>query len=81
MAQRSCDGRVVALRVGTKVTTETNADGETTSEITVPNNKETEVVIPVDNADEVTKVVVTDKDGNETEAAFEVKDGSIAISV
>ena len=66
---------------GTKVTTETNADGETTSEITVPNNKETEVVIPVDNADEVTKVVVTDKDGNETEAAFEVKDGSIAISV
>ena len=66
---------------GTKVTTETNADGETTSEITVPNNKETEVVIPVDNADEVTKVVVTDKDGNETEAVFEVKDGSIAISV
>ncbi|MBQ8836879.1 MAG: InlB B-repeat-containing protein [Clostridia bacterium] len=64
---------------GTKVTTETNADGETTAEVEAKD--ETEVVIPVPDADEVTKVVVTDKDGNETEVEFEVKDGGIAISV
>ena len=66
---------------GTKVVTETTKDGETTAEITVPKNKETEVVIPVENADEVTKVVVTDENGNETEVEFEVTDGGVAITV
>ena len=64
---------------GTKVTTETNADGETTAQVEAKGEKE--VVIPVLDAEDVTKVVVTDKDGNETEVEFEVKDGGVAISV
>lgn len=66
---------------GTTVKTETTKDGETTADITVPGNKETTVEIPVENADEVTKVVAADKDGNETEVEFEVKDSSVVITV
>jgi len=64
---------------GTKVTTETTADGETTAEVIAKG--ETEAIIPVYDVKEVTKVVVTDKDGVENEVEFEVKDGGIAISV
>ncbi len=64
---------------GTKVTTQTNAHGETTAEVIAKG--ETEVIIPVYDAKEVTKVVVTDKDRVESEVEFEVKDGGIAISV
>jgi len=64
---------------GTKVVTETNSDGEISA--TVEAKKETEVTIPVENADEVTKIVVTDENGVETEAEFTVTDGGVAITV
>ena len=67
---------------GTTVKTETNADGETKSEIDVPSSKETEVTIPAPNAENVTSVVVTDKDGNETEITdFEITNDGVKISV
>ncbi len=65
---------------GSKVTTETTADGETTAEVEAKG--ETEVVIPVPDADEVTKVIVTDKDGKETEITdFEITEGGVKITV
>jgi len=65
---------------GTEVKTETTADGDTTAE--VKSKSETEVVIPVPNADKVTKVTVTDKDGNETEITdFEPTSYGVKISV
>ncbi len=67
---------------GTKVTTETNADGETKTEIDLPKDKETEVTIPVPDAEDVTSITVTDKDGKETEITdFEVTDDGVKMSV
>lgn len=67
---------------GTKVTTTADSEGKTSSEITVPSGKETEVLIPVDDALNVTKVTVTDKDGKQTQITdFEVTDKGVKISV
>lgn len=67
---------------GSKVTTKTDAEGEKITEIDVPENAETEVIISAENAEKVTKVIVTDKDGNVTEITdFEVTDKGIKISV
>ncbi|MBO5020760.1 MAG: S-layer homology domain-containing protein, partial [Clostridia bacterium] len=67
---------------GTKVTTETSADGETKTEIDLPKDKETEVTIPVSDAEDVTSVTVTDKDGKETEITdFEITEDGVKVTV
>ena len=67
---------------GTKVTTETNADGEIKTEIDLSKDKETEVTIPVPDADYVTSIIVTDKDGKETEITdFEITEDGVKISI
>ena len=67
---------------GTKITTKTTADGETKSEINLPKDKETEVTIPVPDAEAVKSITVTDKNGNETEIAdFEITDDGVKFIV
>ncbi len=69
---------------GTTVKTETPKNGDTTAEVTVPENKETEVKIPVERINSVSEVVITDKDGNKTVVEDYVEneaDGSITIKV
>lgn len=61
---------------GVTVTTKETAEGEKTTEITVPKNKEAEITLPVSDADEIEKVIVTDKSGNKTEITdFEKSEG------
>lgn len=67
---------------GTKVTTETNADGETKAEIDLPKNKETEVTIPVTDAEDVTSITVADKDGKKTEITdFEITEDGVNLTI
>lgn len=51
---------------GTTVNTVTGEDGTTKSEIKLSEKKSTEITVPVKNADNITKITVTDKDGNKT---------------
>lgn len=65
---------------GTTVTTVTDEEGETESEIKT--DKETEVTIPVEDIKNVTKITVTDENGNETEITeFETTENGVKISV
>lgn len=67
---------------GTTVTTTTGEDGTTKSEIKASKNKETEVTVPVENAENVTKITVTDADGNTTEITeFEKTENGIKLNV
>lgn len=79
------DGEVTTTekrKDGTTVTTTTGEDGTTRSEIKASKNKETEVTVPVEDAENVTKVTVTDKDGNTTEITeFEKTENGIKLSV
>lgn len=68
------------LKDGTTITTETTKDGETT--ITVDTKKETEVEIPVEDSENVSGIVITDKNGNQTTITdFEVTDGGVKFTV
>lgn len=68
------------LKDGTTITTETTKDGETT--ITVDTKKETEVEIPVKDSENVSGIVITDKNGNQTTITdFEVTDGGVKFTV
>lgn len=67
---------------GTTVKTETAQNGETTSEITAPEGEETEVDIPVDGAEKIEKLIVTDQDGNRKEITdFERTDSGVRLCV
>ena len=67
---------------GTTVKTETNADGETKTKIDLPKDKETEVTIPVTDAEDVTSITVTDKNGKETEITdFEITEDGVKVTV
>ncbi len=79
------DGEVTTTekrKDGTTVTTTTGEDGTTKSEIKASKNKETEVTVPVEDPENVTKITVTDADGNKTEITeFEKTENGIKLSV
>ena len=65
---------------GTTVKTETTAAGETTAEIKA--EAETEVVIPVEDAEKVLMMIVTDESGKKTYITeVEAADKGVAVSV
>lgn len=68
---------------GTTVKTEIGKNGEVKSEITVGKDGEsTEITIPTDNSDDITSIIVTDKDGNKREITdFEKSSGGVSFSV
>lgn len=82
--EKAADGIVCVTEKtadGTTVKTVTDKNGSVSSEITVAKDKECEVTIPVDNAENIVKIIITDENGNVTEITdFEKTADGIKLS-
>ncbi len=82
--EKAADGTVCVTETtadGATVKTVTDKNGSITAEITTDGDKECEITIPAENADTVTKIIITDENGNTTEITdFEATDDGIKLN-